>query len=261
MGTWLVPIRVLSLCTIRLLFCVEKQFFDYMGTRMAYRRREGKYPLILIHGFTASSEIWEPLVDKLDDRFDLIMVDLFGHGDSEMPPIKANGADVHTIISYQASAISELIQSLGFSDFGIIGSSLGGWVSMELAVRHKRPSGLVLIDTAGVVSLDEPDFRNGLSLLVQLYNEQENKLTPFLNKLLEKGENSSTMMSADLLDNADFRVSVIWGTEDPVLRVNYGKEFSARLKNSSFTEIYNAGHTPFTTSPQEVAEIVNSFFG
>lgn len=239
---------------------MEKQFFDYQGTRMAYRRRKGKYPLILIHGFTASSEIWEPLVGKLNDRFDLTMVDLFGHGDSGMPPIQANGADVRTIISFQASAISELIRSFGFSDFGIIGSSLGGWVSMELAVRHKRPSGLVLIDTAGVVPLDDPDFRMGLSLLVQIYNEQENKLTPFLNKLMEKGEVNSTLMERDLLENADFRVSVIWGTEDPVLKVNYGRDFSTGLKNSSFKTINQAGHTPFTTNPLEVAEIVNSFF-
>ncbi len=239
---------------------MEKQFFDYKGTRMAYRRREGGYPLILIHGFTASSDIWEPLVEKLDKRFDLTLVDLFGHGDSEMPPIKANGADVHTIISYQASAISELIREFGFSDFGIIGSSLGGWVSMELAVRHSRPSGLVLIDTAGVVPLDDPDFKMGLSLLVQLYNEQENKLTPFLNKLLEKGEVNSTLMGSDLLKNVDFRVSVIWGTDDPVLKVGYGKGFSEGLKHSSFNAIENAGHTPFTTNPEEVAEIVNSFF-
>lgn len=239
---------------------MEKQFFDYRGTKMAYRRREGKFPLILIHGFTASSEIWEPLVEKLNDSFDLIMVDLFGHGDSEMPPIEANGADVLTIIAYQASAISELIHSFGFSDFGIIGSSLGGWVSMELAVRHKRPSGLILIDTAGVVSLVDPDFKMGLSLLVQLYNEQENKLTPFLNKLLERGEADSTMMPVDLIDRADFKVSVVWGTEDPVLKVNYGRKFSNRLKNSTFTEINNAGHTPFTTNPEEVAEIVKSFF-
>lgn len=239
---------------------MEKQFFDYKGTRMAYRRRKGSYPLILIHGFTASSDIWEPLVEKLDKRFDLTLVDLFGHGDSEMPPIKANGADVHTIISFQASAISELIHSFAFSDFGIIGSSLGGWVSMELAVNHSRPSGLVLIDTAGVVPLDDPDFKMGLSLLVQLYNEQKNKLTSFLNKLIEKGEVNSTLMESELLKKVDFRVAVIWGTEDPVLKVDYGEIFSKGLKNSSFTAIENAGHTPFTTNPEEVAEIVNSFF-
>lgn len=239
---------------------MEKQFFDYNGTRMAYWRRKGKYPLILIHGFTASSEIWEPLVLKLNDRFDLTMVDLFGHGDSEMLPIEANGADVKTIIEYQAAAISELVESFGYSDYGIIGSSLGGWVSMELAVRHRKPAGLVLIDTAGVVPLNDSDFNMGLSLLVQIYNEQENKLTPFLNKLMEKKDVNSTLMDRDLLTQADFKVSVIWGTEDPVLKLDYGKKFSNELKNSSFTAIQNAGHTPFTTNPGEVAEIINKFF-
>lgn len=239
---------------------MEKHFFNFRGTKLAYQRRKGEYPLVLVHGFTASSEIWLPLVEKLDSRFDLTLVDLFGHGDSGMPQIPEEKADVNSILEFQASAIAELIGSLGFTDFGLIGSSLGGWVSMELAVNYLKPSKVVLIDTAGVVSLNDDDFKMGLSLLVELYNAQENKLTPVLNRLVNCEDVNSTLMDRKLLKGADFKVSVLWGTEDPVLKMEYGRQFSAQLKDSSFTAIKNAGHTPFTTHPGEVAAKVNSFF-
>lgn len=242
------------------LFPVEKRFFDYKGTRMSYFRRNGQYPLVLIHGFTASSDIWLPLVEKLDQRFDLVIVDLFGHGSSGMPKIPDGKDDIETIIAFQASAITALIESLGFMDFGLIGSSLGGWVSMELAVRHMTPSGLILIDTAGVVPLSDTDFKVGFSLLLQLYNEQENELTPILNKIISSGDVNSTIMDKSLVSGADFRIVVLWGTEDPVLKIDYGKKFSEELRNSSFTPIPNAGHTPFTTNPEDVARVVNNFF-
>lgn len=242
------------------LFSVEKQFFDFKGARLAYRRRPGEYPLVLIHGFTASSEIWNPLVEKLDQRFDLVMVDLYGHGDSQMPILPGHSQDLNSILAFQAAAIADLIRNLGFSSYGLIGSSLGGWVSMELAVNHVKPAGAVLIDTAGVVSLNDAEFRDGLSLLIELYNAQENKLTPVLQKLLDCDDCNSTLMDRSLLKGADFKIAVLWGTEDPVLKVEYGRRFTSELRDSSFLAIKNAGHTPFTTHPDVVASVINGFF-
>lgn len=239
---------------------METRFFEFNGARMAYSIRDGTYPLVLIHGFTASSEIWEPLIDELDNSFKLILVDLFGHGKSELPGINLSLADVRDIILHQAKAIAALMKNLDIIDYGLVGSSLGGWVSMELAVNHTKPSGLVLIDTAGVVPLSDPDFKMGLSLLVQLYNSEENVLSPVLTNLLDSGNDSSTLMNKRLIEEADFPVKVIWGTEDPVLKVNYGKKFSSELKYSEFTAIGNAGHTPFTTNPKEVANLINNLF-
>lgn len=239
---------------------METQFFDYHGTKIAFKQRSGEYPLLLVHGFTASSEIWDPLIAELDHIYELIIVDLFGHGKSGVPDAYLTGMEIGGIISYQAAALAELIKNLGYTEYGLIGSSLGGWVSMELAANYLKPSKLVLIDTAGVVPLSDPDFNLGLSMLVQLYNSQENALSPILNRILASGDDSSTLMNSELIDGADFNIIVIWGTEDPVLKIDYGRKFTSELKDASFIAIEEGGHTPFTTNPEEVAEIINSFF-
>lgn len=238
---------------------MERAEFDYDGVKMSYLRRRGKYPVVFIHGFTASSDIWSPIIDKLNPDFDVILVDLFGHGKSGFPPIEGIGADVSTIIRFQSCAISSLISHLDLHDFTIVGSSLGGWVSMDLAVNLAKPSGLVLIDTAGVVPLSDPSFRFGLEQLVNIYNAGENSMAPVLKDILDDSDPEATLMDERLIENADFNVSVIWGIDDPILNVSFGKSFSSRLKKHCFHTIENGGHTPFTVKPDAVADLINKF--
>lgn len=238
---------------------MEREDFNYNGLRMSYQRRRGKYPVVFIHGFTASSEIWSPMIDKLDPEFDLIMVDLLGHGLSEFPDMEGVDVDVDTVIRFQASAIADLISRLDLKKFVVVGSSLGGWISMELSVNMIRPSGLILIDTAGVAPFSDKTFRTGLEDLAGCYTSGNSRMAPVLGRILEGVEPDMTLMNEDLIRKVDFDISVIWGTDDPILNVKFGEAFSKKLKDHCFHAIKNAGHTPFTDKPEEVAEIINRF--
>lgn len=236
---------------------MERKFFDAGGAKLSYLRRRGKYPVVFIHGFTASSEIWSPLVSLLNPDLDLIMVDLFGHGQSGTPDWDFGSMDVQEVIRLQATAISSLIENLELKDLTVVGSSLGGWIAIELVSRFKTHSRLALIDSAGVAPMSDDAFSTGFRLLAELYKMQENAMSPMLDGVLDAKNDAITLVSDESLSRLNHSVSVIWGSEDPILKESHGKRLSERISGSRFYSIDGAGHTPFTTNPEAVAAIIN----
>src|SRR5258707_15779422 len=59
---------------------------DANGVRLRYTRTGGDKPsLLLLHGLTASGSCWAPVARELRDRYDVIMPDARGHGQSSVP--------------------------------------------------------------------------------------------------------------------------------------------------------------------------------
>jgi len=58
-----------------------------MPAAIAYARTGSGPPLVLVHGITESRHSWDPLIPSLAERFDVVAVDLRGHGESA----KVNG--------------------------------------------------------------------------------------------------------------------------------------------------------------------------
>ena len=98
------------------------------------RRGTGE-PLVLIHGIGGEHCVWEPVVDRLAERYDLIAVDLPGFGRSRALP-----DDVKPTPAALAGAVADLLDELGVDDVHVAGNSLGGWVALELAVAGRARS-------------------------------------------------------------------------------------------------------------------------
>ena len=56
------------------------------SVKLNYERRGSGEPLLLIHGTGSHWRVWEPVLDTLAVRHDVIAVDLPGHGGSEPAP-------------------------------------------------------------------------------------------------------------------------------------------------------------------------------
>jgi pimeloyl-ACP methyl ester carboxylesterase len=85
-------------------------------------------PLVLLHALGADRHMWEPIVERLRDRRELIAVDLPGFGES--PALEGTPAP-----RALAGAVAELLRSLGIERAHVAGNSLGGWTALELGLR------------------------------------------------------------------------------------------------------------------------------
>src|SRR5512146_3067221 len=92
-----------------------------------YERSGQGEPLLLLHGIGSGLRIWDPVLPMLTSHYDVIAVDLPGHGDS--PILKGGRPDAATF----ARALARFMDELGIETAHLAGNSLGGWTALELA--------------------------------------------------------------------------------------------------------------------------------
>ncbi len=56
------------------------------GVNLSYAAGGEGPPFVLMHGFMTGKFVWDPVVDSLSGRFQIVRYDHRGHGDSEKPP-------------------------------------------------------------------------------------------------------------------------------------------------------------------------------
>ncbi|RVA21968.1 alpha/beta fold hydrolase, partial [Mesorhizobium sp. M7A.F.Ca.CA.004.11.2.1] len=50
-------------------------------------------PVLFIHGVGMNAAIWQPQIERMSDSFDVIAIDMLGHGQSPLPPQNPELAD------------------------------------------------------------------------------------------------------------------------------------------------------------------------
>jgi len=84
-----------------------------------------KFPLVLIHGFLGSSEMWKPQINFLKDHYRVIAPDLPGFGQS-------NNVDPCDSINLMAKSILDVIEKKNIEKFHLLGHSMGGMIVQEI---------------------------------------------------------------------------------------------------------------------------------
>jgi pimeloyl-ACP methyl ester carboxylesterase len=130
-------------------------YLDRDGVRINYQTfgppPGGATPLLLTHGFSASSAMWQPNIEALAAARPVITWDLRGHGRSDAPDDLAR---------YSAEAcvadMAALLDACGIARVVAGGLSLGGFLSLDFCLAHPdRVAGLVLCDTGPGYRRDE----------------------------------------------------------------------------------------------------------
>jgi haloacetate dehalogenase len=91
-------------------------------------------PLLLLHGYPQTHAIWHKVASALAARFTVVAADLRGYGDSAKPA----GLPDHSNYSKRAMALDqvEVMQTLGFEQFFVVGHDRGGRVAHRMALDH-----------------------------------------------------------------------------------------------------------------------------
>lgn len=102
-------------------------------------------PVLLLHGYPQTHVMWHAVAPDLARDYTVVCADLRGYGDSSKPPTTAD----HEPYSKRAMArdMIEVMESLGFASFAVVGHDRGGRVAYRMALDHPdRVSALVVLD-------------------------------------------------------------------------------------------------------------------
>src|SRR5437879_1581457 len=106
-------------------------------------------PLVFLHGAGGHTG-WMAFLEELSGRFEVFAPEHPGFGQSDDPPWLDEAADL-------AYFHLDLLQALGLDRVHLMGTSLGGWVAAEMAVRSTaRLQSLTLVGAVGITADGEP---------------------------------------------------------------------------------------------------------
>ena len=108
---------------------------------MNYKLEGNGKPLVFIHGLSDNLLYWEFLSSNLMHDYQVLRVDLRGHGESEL------GSDEITIDTY-VDDLNNLLEELDIPNVSLIGFSLGGAVALDFAIKYpQKVDSMVLMST------------------------------------------------------------------------------------------------------------------
>ncbi len=228
-------------------------------------------PVLLVGGWSASWEAWEPTVGVLSRWARCIAPDTRGTGWSDEGDGPVTLGDlVHDLF--------RVLDALDVRRCVIAGESMGGVVALHAVARHpSRFSGLCLVSTpvaldprttSAVVDGCQADYPGTVRTFVQtsLPEPGTAHLVPWAEELFlaTRPATAAQLIHAvtevPLPDTSGLEVPavVVHGTADAVVPVGQADELAARLPWSRVVRLQGAGHAPTVTRPQDVADAIGS---
>ena len=281
---------------------VPGQCWNWRNEPVYYVRlgeRNHRPPLLLIHGFGASTDHWRKNMIGLSSQFEVWAIDLLGFGRSAKPEWRYSG-------DLWRDQICEFITEVIGAPAVIAGNSLGGYVA--LCVASQRPesaAGLILINSAGpftdIQGTTKPDpirqvmgsvvmslfHQDWASWLLFQYVRQKSVIRKTLEKvyldqsavsdrLIEEIQRPAFDVGADKVFASVFRTPqgekvdvllnqltrpllMLWGEGDPWINAR-DRGAKFRSYHPQLTEHYlNAGHCPHDEVPDQVNQLIQDW--
>jgi pimeloyl-ACP methyl ester carboxylesterase len=118
----------------------DEGFADVNGTRLYYEVAGSGHPLVLIHGFSLDTRMWDDQVEVLAPHYQVVRYDLRGFGQSARPTTEPYS---------HPDDLCALMLHLGLDHAFILGLSLGGAVAVDFAVTYpEMTDALIPVDAA-----------------------------------------------------------------------------------------------------------------
>jgi len=239
-------------------------------------------PLVLIHGWSMHSGIWRQFAQKLGQHYQVICLDLPGHGYSE------------ALEPYVLEQITEeLMSAIPVQTFHVMGWSLGATVAMDMVSRFpERVTALMVLagnpcfvqnnDWPGIKPEVLQSFADNLTLSCQTtlmrflalqvngLNNGKALLKQLKQAVLECDPPAVSVLQGglEILRGADLTGALqlmnrplvfILGDKDALVPVQSGEKVRQLKPTAEIHVLQNAGHLPFLTHQQQVIEIITHF--
>ncbi|MBI5310738.1 MAG: alpha/beta fold hydrolase [Actinobacteria bacterium] len=246
-------------------------------------------PLVLLHGFTGTPVMWEPLLPYLREHHEVHVLTIPGHYGGR--PIDDPGDN---LVDTMISMVEEQLDELGLPKAHIAGNSLGGWMSLLLAGRGRALSTVAIAPAGGwqahsaetrraqllfrrmqislaltyplalelaarprgrklalAEALAYPERLPGYYAKQWLHAARE---TPARDLLLRFAGETSTPTE---LPGAEGPIRIAWGTKDRILPYSrYSTGWRRLLPDADWVTLHGLGHVPMSDDPELVANTI-----
>jgi len=243
-----------------------------------FYKDQGKGPtIILLHGFCETHQIWDGFAEELAKEFRVITPDLPGFGKSDLPTQPFSIADI-------GRQMVDWVSSLKIASPVVIGHSLGGYVTLEMAKISKSLfSGIGLFHSTPFADSEEKKInrdktigfvqRHGIELFVKsfvpelFYQKNHPKLT-FVKELALKTPINTFLgytqamkerpTSENFIQNIGSYLMILSGIYDLVIPHQNSIEAAILAKTAIFKPLEDTGHMGmFESSNDALAAIVD----
>ena len=282
---------------------VPGTYWQWRGNSIYYvcagESQPDRPPLLLVHGFGASTDHWRKNIAQLQSQFQVWAIDLLGFGRSAKPKQEYSGY-------LWREQLHDFITEVIGRPTVLAGNSLGGYASLCVAAKyHESTAGLILLNSAGPFSDTEQDTqsRSGAnpiakvmrSLLLQpwasfllfQYVRRRSIIRKTLNSVYFDSEAVTEQLVEDiyrpscdrgaadvfnavfktpqgekvdvLLSNMRCPLLLLWGEKDPWMKARE-KGVQFRQYYPQLTEHYlQAGHCPHDEIPETVNDLITDW--
>ena len=242
------------------------------GLNIHYHQAGQGHPLVLLHGWGTSRELFESMENYFTPHFKVTSLDFPGFGKSDEP---TEPWDVERYVQF----LERFLDKLEIDNPILVGHSFGGRVSIKFASRHQVRK-IVLIGSAGI----KP--KRGLEYYVKVYSYKTLKKIlqlPILNKYKDQimesyrgkagssdYQKASRVMQQTLskVVNEDLQhhmphikapTLLIWGKNDTATPLEDGKKMEQLIPDAGLVALDHAGHYVFLEQQNRVHLIMDSF--
>jgi pimeloyl-ACP methyl ester carboxylesterase len=241
------------------------------GVKIYYEVHGNGPPLILTHGYSSASAMWQGQIEALSQRHKLVLWDMRGHGRSDYPEDPRAYSEELTV-----GDMAALLDEIGAERAIVGGLSLGGYMSLAFYRAHpERVRALLIIDTGpGFKKDDARDAwnkrahdtaerfeREGLAALKSASAERSMVTHRDASGLARAARGMLTQRDARVIESLpDIKVPslVVVGADDaPFLAAS--DYMAAKIPGASKAVIPAAGHAVNIDQPQAFIEAVLPF--
>ena len=235
-------------------------------------------PLVLVHGFLGSSEMWRPQINFFKDNFRVVVPALPGFG-------KSNTINSCNSIECMAKAILYSLEKKKIKKFNLIGHSMGGMIVQEIAKlasekilklicygtgpRGNIPGRFETIDESRkqlkINGLKDTAYRIAKTWFIKEENanyfylcEEAGKQTS-----IEAADNGLVAMKnwngLKDLKNIKNETLIIWGDQDKAYNLDQVKTLNDNIPNSELKIIKGCSHNVHLEKPDKFNIVVEEF--
>lgn len=255
---------------------------DFDGVALQFEDEGSGEPVVLVHGFPFSADLWTPQRAALSATYRVITPNLRGFGGSD-PHFGTPSLDVY------ADDIIAILDELGVAEATVVGLSMGGYIAMALLRRRPdRVRGLALVSTKATADTETAkQGRNDLialverdgpaavadkllpNMLTERTRTENPELTLFVREMMASSTTEGIATAAmalrdrpdsmDTLATATVPALILVGRDDTVTTINDAHMMNQAIAGSRLVVIPDAAHLVNLEQPAEVDRALLNF--